>query len=132
MANNRNAQIRKIWAMARELGWDSDTLHEMAYRWTGTMSISGMNKEQRMVVLDNLVHAWRKTYGIPTEGPSDPQLWKIYDLARQLEWDFLRLAGFCERVAGVSMPEHLNERTASKVIEGLKAMLKKKKAHAQE
>ncbi len=126
-SSSRAKQIRKMFWLARQLGWGSDDLHYMIWHWTGKTSIRELDELGLEAVLDCLSGSYRVVNGL-ADGPTDRQLWKIYDLARQLGWDFMRLAGFCERIGHVSLPEHLNQRTASKVIEGLKALLKKEKA----
>jgi hypothetical protein len=46
------AQLRKIWASAKELGWDDAKLHEELERVIGVMSLRGLSRREAKLFID--------------------------------------------------------------------------------
>lgn len=118
-------QMKRLWASARELEMDSDAVHALVKAVTGADHISTLTHAQAVQVIDAL--STRK--GKPPGGVSKKQMWLIRDLARQLGWSDnpKRLRGFTKRQAGVERLEWLTASGARRVVEGLKALLKREK-----
>ena len=121
MSQITRAQLRHLWASAKELGMDSDQVHALVQTVTGQEHISQLTEEQATRVIDTL--AGRKTK-LPS-GVSKKQLWRIRDLAKQLGWadNPKRLLGFVKRQTGIERLEWLSASDARRVHEGLKVLL---------
>lgn len=126
------AQIRKLFALARELGLDHEDLRGMAYSLAGAEGVSRLTKGDAMRLIDRLEGRAKKDYR-PTAA-SRQQLHKIDRLAAELGWSDnpRRLEGFVKRTAGVDKMRWLDYEGASKVIEGMKSMVKQKKNKTSE
>lgn len=120
-------QIRKLFAMARQLGMDKEDLSGLTYNLTGSDSISSMTKVQASRLIDYLVDRSRGDYR-PTAA-SQAQLYKINKLMKELGWgnDIKRYRGFLKRTASIENERWLDAAGAWKVIEGLKKILKRQK-----
>lgn len=122
MAEITQAQIKKLWAVSKELGLDSKLLHDLVWDQTGKEHIPEMTKEEAIKVIDWLERHKEDRPGMAT----NRQLWKINQLTQQLGWkDPQNLRGFLRKYAKVEHTRWLTKEQASKVIEGLKAILKK-------
>lgn len=124
------AQIRKIYATARELGIDDDMLHTYVFNRTGSEHISTLTIKEANSVIDGLeVHRIEKEGG-PAKGmANEKQKRYIKDLADKLGWkdEPWRLKGFIRKYAGVEDLNWLTLKQASNVIEGLKKIIEKEK-----
>lgn len=120
------SQMRKIHVLARDHGMDNDLLHVHVRTVTGKDSLRELSTGEAARVIDGLEH-----------GPSDRMSWRqkyLMDrLLSELGWtdgqgrpDYRRLDGFCSKRYGVDSHEWLTRALASKVIEGLKRMLREK------
>lgn len=121
------SQMRKIHASARERGMDNDLLHIHVVTLTGKDSLKELTIHEAVRVIDSLEGKGTKEPG----GMTWKQMSYIQALARELGWvteagktDDKRLNGFISKRFGVDHYRWLSRSTASKVIEGLKNMLK--------
>lgn len=124
------AQLRKIWTMAREVypaGEAEDLLRGLVKELTGSDRISTLTPDQASRVINALM---KKSVPTPPRRPgmaSDGQLRKIKALIHALGWNDnpRRLRGFLKKYAGIEREEWLTAHQAWRVIEGLKATLKR-------
>jgi phage gp16-like protein len=125
-------QAKLIWVLARQLGMDSDELHEAVSGVTGKDSIKGLSSNEAAKVIDSLVHAGgrvKKKRRPPRDLPynvvellSPKQARFIKYLEKKLGWQNEpdRLSGFIKR--SIKRDVVRTKREAMKIIEGLKAM----------
>ncbi|MCM1304590.1 MAG: regulatory protein GemA [Lachnospiraceae bacterium] len=120
------SQMRKIHVLARDQGLDNDLLHVHIQTLTGRDSLKKLSLGEAARVIDSLEH-----------GLSDRMTWKqgclMNQLLEELGWtdaqgkpDHKRLDGFCSKRFGVDSHRWLTRGDASKVIEGLKNMIREK------
>ncbi len=113
------AQLRKIYALAREKGVDNDNLHSLLYSICKKEHLSEITITEAIKLIDSL------------EGNKNPyrvtpkQLHFIQELAKDFGWDEKRLAGFVKKVGGVDNINWLTKKQASAVIEGMKKLKQK-------
>lgn len=117
------AQMRRIWAMAREQHMDKDMLHDLVANVTGSNSISSLSKKQGVKVIEALSRIGQSGHDRPDRA-SKEQIWKIRQYEKELGWDDnpKRLEGFIKRYGSVDKPEWLTPAKAWRVIEALKKM----------
>ena len=133
----KQPSIRTLWAIAKspELHMTDEDLHAVVYRETGKESIKALTQGQineMARVLQNMKDGVsRSTRTKRTDEGGDvrtvQQRRKIYALTEQLGWNNnpQRIQGFVKRITGVDRLEWLNVAQCEKVIEGLKAILKR-------
>lgn len=133
----KQPSIRTLWAIAKspELHMTDEDLHAVVYRETGKESIKALTQGQINEVarvLQNMKDGVsRSTRPKRTDEGGDArtiqQRRKIYALTEQLGWNDnpQRIQGFVKRMTGVDRLEWLNVAQCEKVIEGLKAILKR-------
>ena len=133
----KQPSIRTLWAIAKspELHMTDEDLHAVVYRETGKESIKALTQGQINEVarvLQNMKDGVsRSTRTKRTDEGGDvrtvQQRRKIYALTEQLGWNDnpQRIQGFVKRMTGVDRLEWLNVAQCEKVIEGLKAILKR-------
>ena len=133
----KQPSIRTLWAIAKspELHMTDEDLHALAYRETGKESIKALTQGQINEVarvLQNMKDGVsRSTRPKRTDEGGDArtvqQRRKIYALTESLGWNDnpQRIQGFVKRMTGVDRLEWLNVAQCEKVIEGLKAILKR-------
>lgn len=128
MASITAAQIRKIYVIAREYGMDNDLLHIHVQTVTGKESLKDLNKEEAIRVIDSFE---RRSKHDSTKRMTRKQFEYIKGLMKKVGWvdekgepDLKRLDGFCNKRFSVASHKWLTPATASKVIEGLKNMIK--------
>ena len=133
----KQPSIRPLWAIAKspELHMTDEDLHAVVYRETGKESIKALTQGQINEVarvLQNMKDGVsRSTRPKRTDEGGDvrtvQQRRKIYALTEQLGWNDnpQRIQGFVKRMTGVDRLEWLNVAQCEKVIEGLKAILKR-------
>lgn len=127
---------KRLWAIAKspELRLTDEEVHAVVLRETGKTSIRELTAGELSRVVgvlqemkDRVSPRKRSFSGRPeTLGLRS----KIHALEKELGWDNdpKRLAGFVKRVTHVERLEWLSPKQCSQVIEGLKAMLKRKEA----
>ena len=133
----KQPSIRTLWAIAKspELHMTDEDLHAVVYRETGKESIKALTQGQINEVarvLQNMKDGVsRSTRTKRTDEGGDVRTVqprrKIYALTEQLGWNNnpQRIQGFVKRMTGVDRLEWLNVAQCEKVIEGLKAILKR-------
>lgn len=133
----KQPSIRTLWAIAKspELHMTDEDLHALVYRETRKESIKALTQGQISEVarvLQNMKDGVsRSTRPKRTDEGGDvravQQRRKIYALTEQLGWNDnpQRIQGFVKRMTGVDRLEWLNVAQCEKVIEGLKAILKR-------
>lgn len=133
----KQPSIRTLWAIAKspELHMTDEDLHAVVYRETGKESIKALTQGQINEVarvLQNMKDGVsRSTRPKRTDEGGDArtiqQRRKIYALTESLGWNDnpQRIQGFVKRMTGVDRLEWLNVAQCEKVIEGLKAILKR-------
>ncbi len=133
----KQPSIRTLWAIAKspELHMTDEDLHAVVYRETGKESIKALTQGQINEVarvLQNMKDGVsRSTRPKRTDEGGDvrtvQQRRKIYALTESLGWNDnpQRIQGFVKRMTGVDRLEWLNVAQCEKVIEGLKAILKR-------
>ena len=133
----RQPSIRILWAIAKspELHMTDEDLHALVYRETGKESIKALTQGQINEVarvLQNMKDGiTRSTRTERTDEGGDTrtiqQRRKIYALTELLGWNDnpQRIQDFVKRMTGIDRLEWLNAAQCAKVIEGLKAILKR-------
>ena len=133
----KQPSIRTLWAIAKspELHMTDEDLHALVYRETRKESIKALTQGQINEVarvLQNMKDGVsRSTRPKRTDEGGDArtvqQRRKIYALTESLGWNDnpQRIQGFVKRTTGVDRLEWLNVAQCEKVIEGLKAILKR-------
>ena len=133
----KQPSIRTLWAIAKspELHMTDEDLHALVYRETRKESIKALTQGQINEVarvLQNMKDGVsRSTRPKRTDEGGDArtvqQRRKIYALTESLSWNDnpQRIQGFVKRMTGVDRLEWLNVAQCEKVIEGLKAILKR-------
>lgn len=120
------AQIKKIYATAREKGLDSDMIHSFVYSVVKKEHISSLTKDEGIKVIDALIN--------PQNEKSDgyritkKQFDFIKSLEQELGWRDKpeRLRGFIKKNVGVDDIKFLTKVQSSKIIEGLKKLKKRR------
>ena len=115
----RTRKIAKIWAMARQLNMDSETLHAAVYDCTGSESISALTMPQLNRVINVLERELRKRENAARL--TSAQKSKIFKYMYLLNWKKHQVDGFARRMTGKAKIEWLSQKEAWRVIEGLKA-----------
>jgi hypothetical protein len=141
------AQIAKIWASARELGLDRETLYLLVPRG----SISTLTREEasdlieRLTNLDDRLHTpsprpastgrrSRPARSAANLRPTHDQRNFLYFLFGRVGWLQRpeRMRGFLRKFAGVSSVESIGTRKrAAALIEALKAIDKRRRDHCK-
>ena len=130
---NAQPSIRQIWGIAKspELRLTDEELHVLVEGQTGKSSIKDLNKREMQTVIRVLtgMKVSAKRTGRKGRGgnpATENQRKKIYKLTQELGWDKpSRLSGMCRRMFGVGAVEWLDYSQCSKLIEALKAMVKR-------
>jgi len=128
-------QLKMIWTLARQLGMESELLHEMVFDVTGKKSLKTLTVPEAVGIIDGLVHDGAKVRrkrkprrALPenvVELLTGEQIRLIEYLVDQLGWDNPKqLMGFNRRV--IKKERICTTKEASKIIEGLKAILNRK------
>jgi len=128
-------QLRMIWTLARQLGMDSELLHEMVFEVTGKDSLKKLTVPEAVGIIDGLVNDGAKVRkkrkprrNLPenvVELITGRQIRLIEYLVDQLGWNNPnQLTGFNRRV--IKKERICTKQEASKIIEGLKAVMNRK------
>lgn len=121
-AHINKEQIRAIWALSHVIGMERDEVYAMAK----VEHLHDLTMAGAIHMIDLLKHmAGQEEPSKPTPHgkPTAKEFGMINALARQLDWTDDRLQAFIEKRFGISHPRFLDDKTARKVIEALKAML---------
>lgn len=132
MASITKAQLRMLWVLAKECNLDEVDLHSIVYREAGQESISTLTKAQAIEVIDALVKLKQGQTVTAAGMATEKQIKLINHLIEELGWDnnSKRLQGFVKRIAKVDNVSWLTVEAASKIIVGLKAILKQEQEKA--
>ena len=128
-------QLKIIWTLARQLGMDSELLHDMVFQVTGKDSLKKLSVWEAAAIIDGLVDDGAKVRkkrkprrSLPenvVELVTGKQIRLIEYLVDQLKWNNPeQLKGFNRRV--IKKERICTKRGAAKIIEGLKAILDRK------
>jgi hypothetical protein len=128
-------QLKIIWTLARQLGMDSELLHDMVFQVTGKDSFKKLSVWEAAAIIDGLVDDGAKVRkkrkprrSLPenvVELLTGKQIRLIEYLLDQLGWnDPEQLKGFNRRV--IKKERICTKQEASKIIEGLKSMVNRK------
>lgn len=132
MASVTTSQIRKIYAMSKELGMDNELLHSFILNVTGMEHISKLTKYEAIEIIDRLetIKSGKPAsstyrYNMATQG----QIYMIKSLEKSLGWDDnpRRLKGFMKKYTGVEELNWLTFKKASNLIEALKKVMYREK-----
>lgn len=134
--NKTKAQVRSIFGRAKERGLNDEQLHSLVSAETGLDSIRALNKEQAdkvIVALGGVALTSRKSRRTAQHHRqkagvkqivTQEQLNLMTFLADQLGWTIGSTEKFCKRQIRREKPTTTEE--ANKVIEGMKAILKRR------
>jgi len=126
-AKKGKPQIKTIWGLASELGFDKEMLYTILERETGKDSMRACTGTE----LNRVIFALGKmkdSYNDSRNGmASKEQIWKIRQLEEALGWkdNPARLNGFMKKYYKTERIEWLKGWQAHKLIESLKKMLQK-------
>ena len=122
-AHINKEQIKAIWALSNVVGMDRDEVYAMAR----VEHLHDMTMAGAIQMIDLLKHmaGQDKTEDkpVPQGKPTTKEMSMINALCHKLGWSDERLKAFVEKRFGISHPRFLDDKTARKVIEALKAML---------
>lgn len=132
MATNKNFTISTIFGMGKALGLSPDDTKEMAYGLIGKGSLTKFTQREINDVCYTMMKYKDKQLDV-TKNPSrasEQQLYRIHDYEKRLGWaeEPERLQAFLRKRFKVIAVEWLSGEQASKVIEALKQMLRRKEA----
>lgn len=123
-------QIAKIYALSKEMGVDSDLLHELVAAETGKDSIRKLTVPEAILIIDRL-----QGNSAPKGMASARQKRFIEGLLKDIGWvledgapDIARLEGLLKSKFGTESYNWLTVKKASEVIEALKDMKARAKA----
>lgn len=122
-------QIRKIYALSKELNMDSDMLHITIEKLIGKGSIAKLTNVDAIKIIDELEFAKtgkRKKKIYRENRATEDQIYKIKALEKELGWQDnpKRLKGFMKKYSRVEDIKWLTFEAASNLIEALKNVLK--------
>ena len=125
------AQLRKLYACAREAGMDDDTLHARCLAQTGREHLRELSSREAAELIDSITGVdtseYRRRAPRPVNRASQEQLNKILALARRLGWledgSRVRLNGFLRARMGVEQLDWLTPEKAVQATEAMKAMV---------
>jgi hypothetical protein len=130
------AQLRYIWAMARELRLDADLLHEVVEGLVGVSSLKQLTQRQAEKVISALKkqkdgatrqrRERKQRLGPKTIGITPRQAGYLKRLKESLGWTEDRLNGFVKRQTSVERWEWLKREQAVWVIQAMKEMAGRK------
>ncbi len=141
-AGRRSSMLAKIHIAKAELALEENSYRGILRRAAGKTSCAEMNEREMDAVLREFVRlGWspnKKATPPPDWAPPSNKAYvrKIY----ALWWDYhrerhssggelkRRLTTFARRMTGIDNPEWLGPSSANKVIEGIKAMIKRRSA----
>lgn len=132
MTQITQAQMRKIYAMAKELNLDNDLLHSLVFSLTGMEHMSALRKMEAVNVIDELEYrktGQRKKNTYRANRATQDQIYKIKRLEKELRWSDnpRRLKGFIRKYAKVDNLDWLTFKNASDIIEGMKKLLERER-----
>lgn len=125
-------QMKKIHALAKDTGMDSDLLHEYVFMLTEKESLKELSLSEAGRVIDGM--EGRKGYE-RGDRVSGRQEHFIFILMRKMGWvtdkgepDIRRLNGFVKKQYGIEDYRWMTRGIACKVIEAFKSLLEREEA----
>ncbi|MDP8255597.1 MAG: hypothetical protein P9M14_07610 [Candidatus Alcyoniella australis] len=124
-----SAQLRAIWATARDISLDEELLRDVVETETGSRLISSLSRDQASGVLNRLgqdraPRRRRRKRGDPGALITREQAQTIEHNYEDLCWQQQARASFNKRMCGKPWPQTVAE--AQKIIEAQRAMLARK------
>lgn len=126
-----SAQIKKIYATAKELNLDNELLHTFIFNLIGCEHISALTVYEANQIIDEI--EYKKT-GVRKQQyrsnmATDDQIYKIHALERELGWNDnpRRLKGFMRKYCKTDNERWLTFDKASNLIEALKKVIDREK-----
>lgn len=134
-------QMKKIYATARQIGWDNEMLHFFLKSQLGKEHISNLTKHEAMIFIDDLVKVLGQDSGYRANkkvnamlraegmivGCSQAQCDRIGYLMEDAGWTQGRLEAYLEQF-GAKQLKDLTETLASNLIEYLKSEIRRSAA----
>ena len=131
-----NAALAKIHIAKKDLALDDDTYRALLTRVTGKSSSGKMSDQERANVLVELKRlGWKPQIGSRTrfrKASSNPHIRKVWALGRELDkrgyWSLpwkQGLKAFVKKETGIDDPDWLDTKQATKIIEALKAIVRR-------
>lgn len=125
-------QIRKIYALAKELNLDNELLHDFMNNTIKEKNISKLTNIQAITLIDELEYkktGVRKKKIYRSDRATEDQIYKIQALEKELGWNEnpKRLKGFMKKYSKVEDINWLTDEAASNLIEALKKVLERVK-----
>lgn len=128
--NRRVKNNRMMWAMAHELGYDSETLHTIVESITSKKHISELSQSELFKVNTKLIKGIKEK----TKGYYKMRK-KVFALCYDLDWarnekvDSRRLNGYIKRVCKKKNIYFLNGKDLQNLIVALERLIKWDKKH---
>lgn len=118
--------LGQLFGLGKALGLSPEDTKQTAYSLTGKDSLTKLTPGELDSVCWEFIARKDNSKRRPSRA-TDRQLYRIAELERALGWDKEpeRLRGFISKYHHVDEPRWLSVSKASKVIEGLKALLAK-------
>ena len=126
-------QRRKMFGIAKSMGWNTDALRDVVWAMTGQRHISALTAIGGDVVLEELERLARQARSFSPQ-PSPKQVAKIYKLGYELRWKSTTIRKFNQRTTGKWDIHDNTPGEASSLImamEGVLASEKQREAHAR-
>ncbi|MEC1178518.1 regulatory protein GemA [Metasolibacillus meyeri] len=122
--------VKKIWAIARDIGMEREDIYSVLLRETGKDSMRKCSQKELERVLLSL-RAVQGHRDARSNKATKKQLWKIEQLEQQLNWQSepQRLQGFLKKYYKVERVEWLTSKQAWRLIESLKKLLEKENSN---
>ena len=119
----KDGQRRKMFGIAKSMGWNTDALRDVVWAMTGQRHISSLTVVGGDVVLEELGRLAREARSFRPQ-PSPKQVAKIYKLGYLLRWKSTTIRRFNERTNGKSDIHDNTPGEASKLIMAMEGVLK--------
>ena len=135
-------QVKKIWAVAKELGLDEESLRDVVAASTQQRHISALTRQQARAVIDQLELlagrtpnlGYSRRAGMSKDEQNDEVIYivspaecdKIQNLREQLGWTEAELTAFIRKMYQREDLRYLRQKEAHGVICAMESMLKRK------
>jgi len=116
-------QRNRMFALAKELGWNIDDLRRTAAQWTGEESLKSLSKARANQMNNQLQLMVDGKPIAPVANPQIELIKRMWPQAFASESDF---RAWLKAYMGVDHEDFLRPPLPGKVIEALKAMIKRK------
>ena len=136
------AQVKKMWAVAKELGLDEESLRDVVAASTQQRHISTLTRQQARAVIDQLELlagrvpnlGYSRRAGMSKDEQKDEVIYivspaecdKIQNLREQLGWTEPELTAFIRKMYAREDMRYLRQKEAHGVICAMESMLQRK------